>query len=90
MEDRRSSEKTIPELLTRLLLEVVDNNAHLLTVLDLQARILARLEDREQDDIVDEINDLLKARRRSALQDIEEWATGVRTPIADDPPPAES
>lgn len=77
------NDKTMADLVSRLLLEVVDNNAHLLTVLDLQARLLARLEGRDEDDVVDEVNALLKARRRAAIQDIEEWGTGERTPIED-------
>lgn len=68
--------KTTAEMLSRALVELADNNAHLLTILDLQARILAQLEKREQDDVVDEISELLKARRRQCLREIDAWAQG--------------
>ena len=70
-------QKTTAEMLSRALVELADNNAHLLTILDLQARILAQLEAREQDDVVDEISELLKARRRACLREIDAWAQGA-------------
>lgn len=84
MEDWSPHEKTVGEMLARILVEVADGNACMLTVLDLQARLLARLEGRGEDEVVDEVNALLKARRRAAIQDVEEWGTGTRTPIDDD------
>ena len=59
--------KTVEAMLAKTLLEVVDNNAHLLTVLDLQARLLARLEGREEGEVVAEVNEMLKVRSRAAL-----------------------
>lgn len=82
--ERTEREKSIAEMLSKALVEIADNNAHLLTVLDLQARILAHLEGREEDELVDEVNALLKARRREAVREIEFWATGTSTPIRDD------
>lgn len=79
MKEDRSGEKTFAEMLSRCLLEIADNNAHLLTVLDVQARLLASAEGREYGDVVHELNALLKARRRQAIADIEEWTTGFRT-----------
>ena len=84
MEDWNPHEKTVGEMLARILIEAADGNAFMLTMLDVQARILARLEGREADEVVDEVNALLKANRRAALQDVEEWGTGTRTPIDDE------
>ena len=84
MEAPNAPEKSFADMLSKILVEVADANALMLTVLDLQARILSRLEDRNQDDIVDEIDGLLRARRRAVLGDVEEWGTGTRTPIDDD------
>lgn len=78
MEPRPPKPKSTEELLSKVLVDLADYNAHLLTVLDLQARIIARLEEREQDDVVDEVNELLKERRRAALSEIEYWALGTR------------
>lgn len=81
MEDWNPHEKTVGEMLARILVEIADTNAFLLAVLDVQARMLARLEGRDVDEVVDEVSALLRARRREAIQDIEEWGTGTRTPI---------
>lgn len=75
--DGTKRQKTSAEMLSRTLVELADNNAHLLTILDLQTRILAHLEKREQDDVVDEVSELLKARRRACLREIDAWAQGV-------------
>lgn len=77
-------EKTHAELLSRVLAEVADNTGHLMTVLDLQARILARLEDRPVDDVVDEVSALLKERRREALRALDAWAHGASSLFEDD------
>ncbi len=79
MEERDGSQKTLAEMLSKALVEIVDNNAHLMTVLDLQARILARLEGRTPDEVVDEVSELLKQRRREAIREIDAWATGAST-----------
>lgn len=71
-------------MVSRTLVEIVDNNAHLLTILDLQARILAHLEDCEQDEVVEEINELLKQRRRAALREIDAWTTGASSTLFDE------
>jgi len=84
MEDWNPHEKSFGEMLSKILVEQADTQAFLLTVLDVQARVLARLEARDPDEVVDEISTLLRARRRAALQDVEEWGTGSRTPIGDD------
>lgn len=75
--DGSAPEKTTAEMLSKALVELADNNAHLLTILDLQARILAQLEEREQDEVTDEINELLKARRRECIREIDAWAQGA-------------
>jgi DNA-directed RNA polymerase subunit F len=77
-------EKTVAEMLSRVLVEIVDNNAHLMTILDVQARLLARLEARDVDEVVDEISELLKARRRAALREIDAWAQGDSTLFLDE------
>jgi len=84
MEDWSPHEKSFGEVLSKILVEQADTQAFLLTVLDVLARILARLEERDADEVVDEINALLRTRRRAAIQDIEEWGTGTRTPIEDE------
>ncbi len=84
MTEPSDPEKTVAEMLSRILVEVVDNNAHLLTMLDLQARLLARLEARDVEEVVDEINELLKARRRAALREIDAWAQGGSALFSDD------
>lgn len=73
MEAQTPREITYAELLSKALVEIVDNNAHLLTILDLQARILAQMEGRAFDELVAEINEMLKGRRREALQEIDAW-----------------
>lgn len=83
-------EKTPAELLSKLLVEMADQNGQLLTILDLQACILARLEQRSEDDVVDEINTLLKARRREALREIDAWAQGHSSMFLDDPSDGEA
>jgi hypothetical protein len=70
MEEQTPREKSVAEMLSKILLEVADGNAH-----------LARLEGRDADEVVDEVSALLRARRRAAIQDIEEWGMGTRTPI---------
>lgn len=82
--DGAPTERSVAEMLSRLLVEVVDNNAHLMTVLDVQALILSQVQMREHETIVDEINEMLKARRRDAIASIEEWATGLRTSFEED------
>jgi hypothetical protein len=77
MDDSSGQTKTVAEMLSKAILEIVDNNAHLLTILDLQTRILARLEERTQDEVVNEINAMLKERRREALNEIDRWAGGT-------------
>ena len=84
MEDHVPHEKTVAEMLAKLLVEVADGNAFLLTLIDLQARLVAAAEGRALDEVVDEVDALLKANRRAAIQDVEEWATGTRTPIEDE------
>lgn len=69
----RLSEDAIAALLSRNLTEAADNTAALLTLLDVQARILARLESRPEDDVVEEISDLLKQRRRQILRELDTW-----------------
>ena len=83
MEQNRPRYRSYEELLSRVLVEIVDNNAHMMTILDLQARILARSEGRDVDEVVEEINALLKSRRRDAIAEIEEWATGTRSSFDD-------
>ena len=84
MEDRNGKGKTIAQMLSKSILETVDNNAHLLTILDLQARILAKLESRDHDEVVSEINEMLKERRRTALTEIDRWAGGARNVFGED------
>lgn len=81
--------RTIEEYLSRALVEIVDNNAHLMTVLDLQARILAALEDRPPDHVVEEVNAMLRGRRREAISGIEHWATGRSTRFGEEEGPSE-
>lgn len=64
---------SMAEMLSKLLVEVVDNNAHLMTVLDVQARLLAQLEGRDAEAVADEVSALLKARRREALAALDAW-----------------
>jgi hypothetical protein len=84
MEPSPQNEKTIAEMLARALVEIVDNNAHLMTVLDLQARMLSKIESREHDEVVAEINEMLKARRREALCEADAWAFGSSRLFEDD------
>lgn len=77
-------ERSFADMLSRALLEIVDNNAHLMTLLDLQARLVASAEGRDVDEVIREVNEMLKARRREAIADIEEWAIGERTRFDDD------
>ena len=78
------NERSFADMLSRALLEIVDNNAHLMTLLDLQARLVAKAEERDVDEVIAEVNEMLKARRREAIAEIEEWATGERTRFDDD------
>jgi hypothetical protein len=75
MENGKEGGISYAEMLSKAIVEIVDNNAHLLTILDLQARILAALESRDNDDVVEEVNDLLKARRREALAQVDAWVS---------------
>jgi hypothetical protein len=61
-------------LVSRLLTESADTNAAVMTMLDLQARILARLESRSEDSVVDEVSDMLKSRRRELLRELDAWS----------------
>ena len=77
-------EKTHADLLSKLLVEIADQSGQLLTILDLQARILAALEERDWDDVVDEVNERLKERRREAIREIDAWAQGSSSLFLDD------
>lgn len=83
MEDRSAKSKTVAQMLSKAILETVDNNAHLLTILDLQARILSKLESRDHDEVVAEINEMLKERRRAALSEIDRWSGGTGDILSD-------
>ncbi|HEX7070977.1 MAG TPA: hypothetical protein VF190_09235 [Rhodothermales bacterium] len=83
MEGPSVPERSFADMISRALLEIVDNNAHLMTLLDLQARLVAKAEGRDVDEVVAEVNEMLKARRREAIAEIEEWATGSRTRFDD-------
>ena len=83
MNDR---EKSMAEMVSKVLVEIADNNGHLLTILDLQARIMARVEGRALDDVVDEVNALLKENRRASIREVDEWAQGTSTLFEEDDP----
>lgn len=78
-----SSEDRLALLLSRTLAETVDNSAALLTILDLQARILAHLEGGDQDVITDEISMLLKKRRRELLRELDAWTDSIERSASD-------
>lgn len=71
--DERPPEDAVAALLSRNLTETADNTAALLTLLDLHARILARLEDRHEEEVVEEVSSLLKERRRQILRELDAW-----------------
>lgn len=71
-------------LLSRLLTETVDNTATAMVMLDTQARILAHLERRDADAVVDEISAELKSRRRELLRELDTWMSSLSpTPRSD-------
>ena len=71
-------------LLSRLLTETVDNTAAAMVMLDTQARILAHLEQRDADAVVDEISAELKSRRRELLRELDTWMNALSpTPRGD-------
>lgn len=76
MEDGRSREREAA-LTSRLLAEVVDLSAMALTTLDLQVKILAKLEARPEDEVVEEVSEQLKARRREVLSELDAWTDSV-------------
>ncbi len=84
MQSDTPPQRSIEELLSRALVEIVDNNAHMMTMLDLQARLLAKAEGRDVREVVREINEMLRARRREAISAIEIWATGSSTRFEDE------
>lgn len=84
MDEDPPGHRSYAEMLSRALVEIVDNNAHLMTLLDVQARLLALAERRDADEVVEEVNAMLRARRREAIAGIEAWATGSPTKFDDD------
>lgn len=77
MDDEKKSSDTTTVLLSRLITETADNTAAVLTLLDFQARVVAHLEDRSVDEVVDEVSQLLKKRRRDALQELDAWTDAI-------------
>jgi hypothetical protein len=77
MSDENHRFARMASLVSRLLTETSDLNAAVLTTLDLQARILSALEQRPQDEIVDEVSALLKERRRELLRELDAWSDSL-------------
>jgi hypothetical protein len=68
-----SQSEQMAALLSRAVTDLADVNAALMTSLDIQARILALVEGRDVDDVVDEVSAQLKHRRREALRELDQW-----------------
>lgn len=68
-------------LLSRLITETADNTAAVLTLLDFQARAVAHLEGRSSDEVVDEVSEVLKRRRRAALQELDAWTDSIASSL---------
>ncbi|MFW5955745.1 MAG: hypothetical protein ACOCSK_03295 [Rhodothermales bacterium] len=77
MDQEPSSTESIAALLSRNLSETVDTMSAVLTVLDIQSRILARLENRSEEDVADEISRLLRERRREAIRELNDWSDAL-------------
>lgn len=64
-------------LLSRAVTDLADVSAAVLTSLDLQSRILAALEARDPDEVVEEVSAELRKRRREALRELDRWTESL-------------